>query len=87
MPIAVRLAVLTVAAVLLTSCASNSYRAGTVCVASTFAVHDDFAGARRGTCRVSADNSVKIAIRPESDGYINNSPWYALKLVPAAPGE
>lgn len=87
MPIAIRLAALIIAAALLSSCASNSYRAGTACVAATFVVHDDFAGARRGTCKVSDDNSVQVAIRPESDGYINNSPWYAFKLMPTAPGD
>lgn len=87
MPTTVRYVAIFIATLVLSSCASNYYRAGTACLASAFEVQDSFAGARRGTCKVTGDNSVQIAIRPESDGYINNSPWYAFKLVPSAPGD
>lgn len=58
-----------------------SYDAGDPCEASAFTVADDFAGARRGRCRVLSGNHVELSIRPEDDGYINPSPWFAFKLV------
>lgn len=88
MPVSIRNVALLIASLLfLSSCATSSYRAGTPCLTASFEVHDGFAGARRGTCKVTGDNSVRIDIRPESSGYINNSPWYAFKLVPSAPGD
>jgi hypothetical protein len=67
---------------LLASCATNSYRPGVACSTGGFSVIDNFEGARRGMCRVVSDEQVAIEIRPESDGYINDSPWYAFKVQP-----
>ena len=68
---------------LLGGCAApiTSYNAGQPCTASSFSVVDNFSGARRGRCRVVAGNAVELAIRPEDDGYVNPSPWFAFKLV------
>ena len=68
---------------LLASCATSSYRPGVVCAAAGFSVTDNFEGARRGKCSILSDDHVAIEIRPESDGYINDSPWYAFKVEPA----
>ena len=67
---------------LLASCATSSYRPGVVCAAAGFSVTDNFEGARRGKCSILSDDHVAIEIRPESDGYINDSPWYAFKVEP-----
>ncbi|MGB5257536.1 MAG: M14 family metallopeptidase [Woeseiaceae bacterium] len=71
---------------LLGGCATpiTSYDVGQPCTASSFSVVDSFAGARRGRCRVLAGNEVELAIRPEDDGYVNPSPWFAFKLVAKA---
>lgn len=61
-----------------------SYEAGQPCRAASFTVIDDFAGARRGRCRVLSKNRVEVSIRPEDDGYINPSPWFAFKLIAAS---
>jgi len=81
-----RLPVIFALACLLVSCAtqSPSYQAGTPCEAETYTVVDNFAGARRGRCVVLSDNHVRIRILPEDDGYINDSPWFAFKVVPRA---
>lgn len=74
-----------VAALLLGACATPApvFDAGTPCEAEAFTVIDGFGGARRGRCEVIAPNHVRVSILPEDDGYINPSPWYAFKLVPA----
>ena len=74
---------LLIAITLLASCATGSYRPGVACTTAGFAVTDNFEGARRGKCTVVSDERVAIEIRPESDGYINDSPWYAFKVEPA----
>ncbi len=71
------------AIVFLASCATGpSVPAQQPCEASTFTVIDDFAGARRGQCAVMDDNHVRILILPESSGYINDSAWFAFKVIP-----
>lgn len=68
---------------LLASCATGpSVPARQACEATSFTLVDNFAGARRGRCAVTGDDVVRISILPESDGYINDSAWYAFKLVP-----
>ena len=69
---------------MLTSCASvkPSFAPHTPCEAEAFTVMDDFAGARRGHCEVLSGDHVRLTILPEDDGYINDSPWYAFKVVP-----
>ena len=71
---------------LLGACATPiaSYKSGEPCEAATFTVVDSFAAARRGRCRVLSDNHVELSIRPEDDGYINPSPWFAFKIVAPA---
>ena len=54
------------------------------CAAEAFTVLDDFAGARRGQCEVLSSDHVRLTISPENDGYINDSPWYAFRVVPNA---
>ena len=76
--------------VLLATAASASFRAGQVCTSDTFAVRDGFVAARRGTCTVLAANQVRVDIRPERSKdrkKINNSPWYAFKVIPLAAGD
>lgn len=74
-----------IAIVFLASCAAGpSVPAQQACEASAFTVIDNFAGARRGQCTVIDDNHVRILILPESDGYINDSPWFAFKVLPKA---
>lgn len=70
---------------LVASCANQSalIPAGSTCTTTTFAVLDDFSGARRGACEVRGDNSVRIEIVPEDSAVQNPSPWFAFKLVPA----
>lgn len=71
------------AAVLLASCAAGpSVPAKQACETTAFTVADDFAGARRGRCAVLSENHVRILILPESDGYINDSAWFAFKVDP-----
>ncbi len=82
-----RLIPLLVAAVLFGACATTSTPAGKPCATATFNVIDGFAGARRGTCTVLSPGHVRLDIRPESSGYINDSPWFAFKIIPTAPGE
>ncbi len=75
-------------AALLASCALQPavFLPGEPCATTGFTVGDGFSGARRGRCTVVADNQVRLDIRPESDGYINDSPWYAFRITPAAAG-
>lgn len=61
-----------------------SVGAGQPCQAESFTVVDNFVGARRGRCRVLSENTVELFIRPEDEGYINPSPWFAFKLVAAS---
>lgn len=68
---------------LLASCATVSFGPGTACRTAGFSVTDNFEGARRGMCRVLSPDHVEVEIRPESDGYINDSPWYAFRIEPA----
>ena len=73
---------------LLFGCAAQriSYEPGEPCRAATFTVTDNFHGARRGHCTVVSDNHVEVLIRPEDEGKINNSAWYAFRIEPAAVG-
>lgn len=77
------LTVLTLA-LLLSSCAVTvpSDRTGVRCETATFAVADNFDGARWGCCTVLADDHVSVTILPEDDGTINDSAWYAFKILP-----
>jgi len=70
-----------------TSCAVQhaTYLPGDACETSSFTVADSFSGARRGKCTVLSGNHVRLEILPENEGYINDSPWYAFKLLPASP--
>jgi len=70
----------------LAGCASQGTvnPAGTPCVAANFQVTDQFAGARRGTCRVLGDNKVVLEIRREDEDVSNPSAWFAFKLMPSA---
>lgn len=72
-----------VVVLLLGACATPivSYDSGKPCEAGAFTVLDSFSAARRGRCLVLADNHVELSIRPEDDGYINPSPWFAFKIV------
>ena len=72
---------------LLVSCAYQpvAYAPGDPCLAASFTVTDDFSGARRGECTVVGDNHVELLIRPEDEGKVNNSPWYAFRLDAASP--
>ena len=76
-----------VVATLLASCAAHppAIRAGEPCETSEFSVIDSFSGSRRGDCTVLADDHVRLDIRPESDGKINDSPWSAFKLSAISP--
>ena len=56
--------------------------AGAACETRSFAVIDDFAGARRGSCRVTGRNEVTVLNMREDDRVINPSPWYAFRLEP-----
>ncbi len=78
-----RLLISTWLLLLLAACATGpSVPARQACEASSFTLVDDFAGARRGRCAATGDNEVRITILPESDGYINDSAWFAYKVVP-----
>ena len=69
---------------LLASCAQQpTFGPGEPCVAPGFTVTDGFSGARRGDCTVLSANHVQLDIRPEDEGEINNSPWYAFRITPA----
>ena len=72
----------------LASCAVQpvSFASGDACETRAFTVIDNFSGARRGKCTVLSSNHVRLHILPESEGYINDSPWYAFKLLPSKPG-
>lgn len=75
------------AALLLTACGLQpTFPVGDPCVADGFTVTDDFTGARRGACTVLAPNHVQLDIRPEDEGKINNSPWFAFRIAPSAAG-
>ncbi len=84
----IRILTICVCASALASCAVQpvSFASGDACETSAFTVIDGFSGARRGKCTVLSDNHVRLRILPESEGYINDSPWYAFKLLPARPG-
>lgn len=58
------------------------YAPGKPCDAGDFIASDDFDGARRGVCEVYADRRIRIHIEPEDPGPINDSPWYAFRLIP-----
>lgn len=78
------------AGALLAATASASFRAGETCTAQTFAVKDGFVAARRGTCTVMAANQVRVDIKPERSKdreKVNNSPWYAFKVIPLTAGD
>jgi len=76
-----------VVATLLASCTVQppAIPAGEPCETSAFSVIDSFSGSRRGSCTVLSDDHVRLDIRPESDGKINDSPWYAFKLSSTSP--
>ena len=76
-----------VVATLLASCTVQPpvVPAGEPCETSAFSVVDSFSGSRRGSCTVLSDDHVRLDIRPESDGKINDSPWYAFKLSSTSP--
>ena len=59
---------------------------GVSCDTNSFRVTDDFAGARRGSCTVMGDSSVRLEILREDDRVTNPSPWYAFKVTPGKPG-
>ncbi len=68
---------------LLAACATGpSVPARQACETVSFTLLDDFSGARRGRCVAVGDDAVRITILPEGDGYINDSAWFAYKLVP-----
>jgi hypothetical protein len=72
------------AALLLAACGLQpTFPAGDACVAEGFVVTDDFSGARRGTCTVLSGDHVRLDIRPEDEGKINNSPWFAFRITPS----
>ena len=78
-----RFLLLAVGPVILGACAVGpSFTATQPCEADSFTLTDNFAGARRGRCVVLSANEVRITILPESDGKINNSAWYAFKVIP-----
>jgi predicted deacylase len=74
--------------VALCACSTQIVRvpAGTACDAGSFRVIDGFVGARRGACRILAEDRVQLVILPEDDKVKNPSPWYAFKLEPAGTG-
>lgn len=78
-----KLAIYAIVILLFAGCATQipAFDARTPCEASSFTVLDGFAGARRGRCEVLGVDHVRLSIRPEDDGYINPSPWFAFKLV------
>ncbi len=65
---------------------TGEFAGGVPCEAEGFIVEDQFNGARRGDCEVFSDGHVRVNIAPEDEGWINNSPWYAFRLVPKVPG-
>lgn len=78
-----RLPIAAAIALLLAACALQPvFAPGEACVADGFTVTDRFSGARRGECTVLSSNHVRLEILPEDEGYINNSPWYAFRIVP-----
>ena len=70
----------------LLSCASAPppVPAGMACETPTYAIVDDFPGARRGPCEIVSTTSARITIMPEDDRVTNPSPWYAFKLIPSS---
>lgn len=83
----VRLAIIALATMLFGGCVTHpQFAAGTDCAADAFTVSDRFDGARRGTCTVVARNHVKLRIVPEDEPPINDSPWFAFRVEPEAPG-
>ena len=69
---------------LLASCATTVHVAdpGQLCNADGYSISDDFAGSRRGTCRVVGGDEVTLEILPEDDMVTNPSPWFAFKVDP-----
>ena len=59
---------------------------GESCSTPAFRVDDDFEGARRGPCRASGDERVRLEILPEDANVANESPWFAFRLTPSRPG-
>lgn len=86
----IALSLVVAAACGLTSYASAAFPASQPCVTGAFTIVDGFPGARRGTCTVLSANHVRVDIRPErsaNGGHINDSAWYAFKVIPKAAGE
>ena len=69
---------------LLASCATAIHVAdpGEACIADGYSITDDFAGARRGKCRVVGGDDVTLEILPEDGKVKNPSPWFAFKIEP-----
>ena len=60
--------------------------AGEVCASKRFALVDDFAGARRGTCTFESRRYARVEITREHERVINPSPWFAMRVEPSKPG-
>ena len=86
---AIRGLLLPVSAALLVACVAQpvTYPPGEPCRAAGFTVADNFDGARRGDCTVLSDDHVQLVIRPEDEGKVNNSAWFAFRLEPASATE
>ncbi|MEM1091739.1 MAG: M14 family zinc carboxypeptidase, partial [Pseudomonadota bacterium] len=80
--IAVRrgLSLVLVISVLLVGCAPQ-VRPTPGCAGDGFAIDQSFAGAPSSACRSTGPDSVHIDIEPEDPPPINNSPWYAFRVV------
>lgn len=63
--------------------AKDPYRWGQ-CEFDEVEIDTDFEGARASACRMVADNSVDILIKPENEP-INPSPWYAFRVTADSP--
>jgi predicted deacylase len=61
--------------------------AGQICSSGYFSVADDFDGARRGTCSFESRRHALLEIARESERVTNPSPWFAMRIEPAKPGE
>ncbi len=74
-------------AVFTAGCAGlSSVSPGEPCAAAGFTVVDDFAGARRGSCRAVDDDRVLLKIREEDRQVVNPSPWFSFRIEPEAAG-
>ena len=79
--------ILAIAATLLAACATYpQFPPGTACTTAAFSVSDQFDGARRGACTVVSEKHVRLQIVPEDEPPINDSPWFAFRVDPVAPG-